>query len=229
MVFKNFETIVCFVHSYVSRKRPSRISYRNSAMCPSQWPRGLMYSPTQTLGSWVRIPLGAWMSALIRYLCCPMKVAALRWADHTSKESSQLSIRFMISELILNRNRPENFIRHRGRRRRRWSVLCVFFNPSSRVVLFGVAFGVKHKRRELHWVSAQGTSFSEPYVSLCHIFRNITKIDGMLETPALETRTLASAQQWTRIFVFRQTNELTGQPVPNIRGMFSWRFVRINS
>jgi hypothetical protein len=30
----------------------------------SQWPQGLRHepsSPTQTLGSWVRIPLGAWM------------------------------------------------------------------------------------------------------------------------------------------------------------------------
>jgi hypothetical protein len=61
------------------------------------------------------------------------------------------------------------------------------------------------------------------------IFRNITKIDDMLETPALETTVLASAQQETRIFVVRPTNDLTELPVRNIRRVFSWRFVRINS
>jgi hypothetical protein len=62
-----------------------------------QWPRGLRYEmspPAQTLGSWIRIPLEAWMSSFILYLCCPVQVAALRLADPPSEESSRLSIRF---------------------------------------------------------------------------------------------------------------------------------------
>jgi hypothetical protein len=37
----------------------------------SQWPRGLrheMCSPAQALGSWVQIPLKAWMSAFILFV-----------------------------------------------------------------------------------------------------------------------------------------------------------------
>jgi hypothetical protein len=39
--------------------------------CRSQWPRGLRHeltSPAQTLGSWVRIPLQAWMSVCVYVL-----------------------------------------------------------------------------------------------------------------------------------------------------------------
>jgi hypothetical protein len=44
-------------------------------VCLSQWPRRLRYelsSLARTLGSWVRIPLKAWMSvyAFILCLCC---------------------------------------------------------------------------------------------------------------------------------------------------------------
>jgi hypothetical protein len=45
-------------------------------------------------------------------------VAALGRADHSSKESYQLSVGFIIWDVILNGNRPESLIR-RGRRRRR--------------------------------------------------------------------------------------------------------------
>jgi hypothetical protein len=40
-------------------------------LCRSQWPRGLrheMSSPAWTLGSWVRIPLEAWMFAFIQFV-----------------------------------------------------------------------------------------------------------------------------------------------------------------
>jgi hypothetical protein len=59
--------------------------------CRSQRKRGLsheMSSPARTLGSWVTIPLKAWMSLFILCLCY---VAALRRADLPSKESYRLS------------------------------------------------------------------------------------------------------------------------------------------
>jgi hypothetical protein len=40
-------------------------------LCRSQWPRGLrhvMSSSTQALGSWVRIPLEAWMSVQVYFV-----------------------------------------------------------------------------------------------------------------------------------------------------------------
>jgi hypothetical protein len=44
--------------------------------CRSRWPRGLSHelsSPSQTLESWVRIPLGSWMSVCVYSLfCCPV-------------------------------------------------------------------------------------------------------------------------------------------------------------
>jgi hypothetical protein len=48
----------------------------------SQWPRGLKHelsSPARTLGSWVQIPLEAWMSLCCVVLFC-VYVAALRRA-----------------------------------------------------------------------------------------------------------------------------------------------------
>jgi hypothetical protein len=68
-------------------------------------------SPAQALGSWVIIPLEAWMSAFILCLSSPLQVAALRRADPPSKESYRLSTRFTIIELILNGNRPDSLIR----------------------------------------------------------------------------------------------------------------------
>jgi hypothetical protein len=56
--------------------------------CRSQWPRGLRHepsSPAQTLGSWVRIPLEAWISVCVYSVF----VLSLR-ADPPSKESYRL-------------------------------------------------------------------------------------------------------------------------------------------
>jgi hypothetical protein len=50
------------VHRKVERKKMLKSS--NIKYYQSQWPRGIrheMSSPAQTLGSWVRIPLKAWM------------------------------------------------------------------------------------------------------------------------------------------------------------------------
>jgi hypothetical protein len=44
------------------------------------------------LGSWVRISLKAWMFIpCLSVFCCPVKVEALRRADHSSKESYHMS------------------------------------------------------------------------------------------------------------------------------------------
>jgi hypothetical protein len=56
----------------------------------SQWPRGIRHelsSPARTLGSWIRIPLKARMSAFILCFCFPLLVGALRRAVSPSKES----------------------------------------------------------------------------------------------------------------------------------------------
>jgi hypothetical protein len=65
----------------------------------SRWqcPRGLRHqlsSPAWTLGSWVRIPLEAWMSvcAFILFVLSCVQVTALRRADPPSKESYRLCI-----------------------------------------------------------------------------------------------------------------------------------------
>jgi hypothetical protein len=54
----------------------------------SQWPRDLrheMSSLAWTLGSWIRIPLKAWVSVLFR-----VQVETLRRADPPSKDSYRL-------------------------------------------------------------------------------------------------------------------------------------------
>jgi hypothetical protein len=65
------------------------------AFCESQWPRGLRHelsSPAQTLGSWVRIPLKAWMPVRIYsvFVLSCMQVEALRRDDPPSKEFYRL-------------------------------------------------------------------------------------------------------------------------------------------
>jgi hypothetical protein len=57
------------------------------------------------------------LSAFDLCLCRPVQVAALRGADHQSTGSYQPSIRFIISQLILNGNRPDSLIPQGGRRR----------------------------------------------------------------------------------------------------------------
>jgi hypothetical protein len=46
---------------------------KNSVTSWSQWPRGLRHelsSPARTPGSWVRIPLEAWMSVCVSVVLC---------------------------------------------------------------------------------------------------------------------------------------------------------------
>jgi hypothetical protein len=46
--------------------------------CPSQWPRGLRgrSAAERLLGSWVRIPPGAWTFVSCECLCCQVEVSA---------------------------------------------------------------------------------------------------------------------------------------------------------
>jgi hypothetical protein len=63
------------VHNYLTRGTtlpylPSMGEYKQMEVikCRSQWPRGLRHelsSLARTLGSWVRIPLEAWMSVCV--------------------------------------------------------------------------------------------------------------------------------------------------------------------
>jgi hypothetical protein len=60
----------------------------------SQFSLGLRYGKVsfyQTLGSWLQIPLEAYLSDFILCMCRPVYVAALRRADHPLKEFYQLS------------------------------------------------------------------------------------------------------------------------------------------
>jgi hypothetical protein len=60
-----------------------------------KYPRGLRHelsSLARKLGSWVRIPLKAWMSVcpFILFVLFCVQVEALWWADHSSKDSYRL-------------------------------------------------------------------------------------------------------------------------------------------
>jgi hypothetical protein len=61
----------------------------------SQWPHGLRHElppPAQTLGYWVRIPHGTWMSVCVNsvFVLSFVQVATLRQADPPSKEFYRL-------------------------------------------------------------------------------------------------------------------------------------------
>jgi hypothetical protein len=71
-----------------------------------------MFSPAQTLGQWVRTPLEAWMC-----VCVSVRVVLWGAGDPPPMESYRKPPSFMISELILNGNRPDSLIRQDRRRR----------------------------------------------------------------------------------------------------------------
>jgi hypothetical protein len=63
--------------------------------CRAQWRRGLRHelsSPAQTLGSWVRIPLEAWIYVCIYsvFVLPYVQEEGLHWADPPFKESYRL-------------------------------------------------------------------------------------------------------------------------------------------
>jgi hypothetical protein len=54
-------------------RRTGGIKNGRFSLSPSRWPRGLSHAPSsfaRTLGSWVRIPLKAWMSVLCAFILC---------------------------------------------------------------------------------------------------------------------------------------------------------------
>jgi hypothetical protein len=66
----------------------------------SQWPEDLwheMSSPSQTLRSWVRIPRKAWMYACISSMLFCIGSGLATKLIYPSKESNQLSLKFMIN------------------------------------------------------------------------------------------------------------------------------------
>ena len=52
-------------HSTSSKYHIHRESCFTSLLCRTQWPRGLRSTAVRLLGSWVRIPAGAWT-----FVCC---------------------------------------------------------------------------------------------------------------------------------------------------------------
>jgi hypothetical protein len=84
-----------FMHTLKKWTTDIFITSRRSNTGRSQWPRGLgheLSSSGQTLGSWVGIPLEAWMPVCGFSVCAVLcvQVAALWRADPPSKESYRL-------------------------------------------------------------------------------------------------------------------------------------------
>jgi hypothetical protein len=55
----------------------NRLKEVRSRTCQSQWPRALKHepsSPARALGSWIRIPLEAWMSVCVYSVCAVLCV-----------------------------------------------------------------------------------------------------------------------------------------------------------
>jgi hypothetical protein len=82
MVYLSFFLIIIFV---------------KSKYCRSQWQRGLRHelsSLVQTLGSWVRILIEAWMPVCVysMFALSCVYVLALQRADHSSTKSYRLCI-----------------------------------------------------------------------------------------------------------------------------------------
>jgi hypothetical protein len=74
-----------------------RIGMGTTIISPSQYPRGLCHefsSLAGTLGSWVRIPLKAWIFVRVHsvFVLFRVQLAALQWADPSSKEFYRLCI-----------------------------------------------------------------------------------------------------------------------------------------
>jgi hypothetical protein len=91
----------------MSRVDISRINYNIFISGPSQWQRGLRHEPSsaaRTLGSWVRIPLKAWMFGVCMRLFCVCVVlcvgSGLATAGASSKESYRLYIKVKVKSSL---------------------------------------------------------------------------------------------------------------------------------
>jgi hypothetical protein len=81
---------VCTVKMKIKRIISSKLVIGRSQWPPP--PRHELSSPARTLGSWVQIPLEAWMSVCVysMFVLSCVQIAALRRADPPSKESDRL-------------------------------------------------------------------------------------------------------------------------------------------
>jgi hypothetical protein len=69
-----FEGQIKFSCVFLTRLSPVKVK-----LCRSQWPRGLRHepsSPARTLGSWLRMPLEAWMSVCVYSVCVVLCVGS---------------------------------------------------------------------------------------------------------------------------------------------------------
>jgi hypothetical protein len=60
------------LHTNQSWSYLNHLVYMHVCVCPSQWPRGLRHelsSLARILGSWVRIPIKAWLFVCVHLFC----------------------------------------------------------------------------------------------------------------------------------------------------------------
>jgi hypothetical protein len=95
---------------------PNLNLFHKQRKCRSQWPRGLRHethSPSQTLGSWVRIQLETWMSARVSSVSVLSYVlAAALWRSWSPAQGVLPTVyKIHTSRLILVGNRPKGLTR----------------------------------------------------------------------------------------------------------------------
>jgi hypothetical protein len=91
------ERVSAYIWQILILRGTNKMYIARHILCQPQWPSGLSHeesSLSQTLGSWVRIPLKAWISVCVYsvFVLFCVQVAALRRADPPSEESYRLCI-----------------------------------------------------------------------------------------------------------------------------------------
>jgi hypothetical protein len=78
-------------------------------------------------------------------------MAVLQWADHPSKDSRRLSVRFRISELVLNENREFNPSRRKKKKKKKYCCREVLPYEVSEMIAAGFIesiISVKEKQKQ---------------------------------------------------------------------------------